>query len=70
MDIDALSHSPTLHNKFLQELNLNGLCQQNNAHQAYIFKNSNHIVHCSYILILFRKSACYIITPDKPMVQN
>ena len=51
MDIDALSHSPTLCNKILQELNLNGLCQYNNAQQAYMFKNANHIVNCSYILI-------------------
>ena len=64
MDIDALSHSHTLCNKILQELNLNCFCQYSNSHQAYIFENSNHIVNCSYILIFLRQSTCYIITPD------
>ena len=36
MDIDALSHSPTLCNKILQEFNLNGLCQYSNLHKALI----------------------------------
>ena len=43
MDIGALSHLPTLHNKILQELNINGLCQNNNMHQAYLFQNSNKV---------------------------
>ena len=32
MDIDPLSHLPTLHNKILQKLNLSDLCQYHNAH--------------------------------------
>ena len=39
MDIDSLSHLPTLCNKILQELNLNSLCQYNNTLQVYLFKN-------------------------------
>ena len=38
MDVDALSHFPTLCNKILQELNLNDLCLYNNTHQAFSFK--------------------------------
>ena len=53
MYIDALLHLSTLYNKILQEWNLNGLCQYDNAHQTYIFKNSYHIVNCSYILIFY-----------------
>ena len=53
MDIDALSHSPTLCNKILQELNLNGLCLSKNTHQAYFFKHSNKMVNCSCILVFF-----------------
>ena len=63
MNIDSLSYFPTLHNKILQELNLNGLCQYNNTLQACLFENSNQEVNCSYILIILRKSTCYIITP-------
>ena len=51
MDIDALSHLPILHNKIIQELNLNGLSQYHNTHQAYLFKNSKKVVNCSYIII-------------------
>ena len=65
MDIDALSHSPTLHNKILQELNLNGLCQYYNTHQAYLFENSHKVVNCSYILVFLTQSACYVITPNR-----
>ena len=50
--------------KILQEFSLLGLYQYNNAHQAYIIENSNHIVTCSYIVIFLRQSTCYIITPD------
>ena len=64
MDIDMLSHSPTLCNKFLQELNLNGMCLYNNTDQAYLFKHSNKIVNCSYILVFLKQSTCYTITPD------
>ena len=64
MDIDALSHSPTLCNKILQEVNLIGLCNYNNIHQAYSFENSNKIVNCSYSLVFFKSSTCYISTPD------
>ena len=64
MEIDALSHAHTLHNKILWELSLNGLCQYNNTHQAYLFKNSNKEANCSYILVFLEQSACYIITPD------
>ena len=63
MDIDASSHSPTLCNKILQELNLNGLCQYNNLHKAYIFKKSTHIVNCSYMFIFLRQSTCCVIMP-------
>ena len=55
---------PTQHNKILQELNLNGLCQYSNSHQAYIFKNSNGIVNCSYILVFLMQSTCYVIAPN------
>ena len=51
MDIDALSHSPALYNKILQELNLHGLCLYNNTHQAYLVDNLNKLVNCSYILV-------------------
>ena len=27
-----------------------------------VFKNSNHIVNCSYILVFLRQSTCYVIT--------
>ena len=64
MDIDTLSHSPTIHYRILQELNLNDLCQYNNIHQTYLFENSNKIVNFSYILVFLKQSACYIITPD------
>ena len=50
MDIDALSHSPTLHNKILKELSLNGLCLYNSTHQAYLFETSYKIVNCSVAL--------------------
>ena len=64
MSIDTLSHSPTLCNKILQELNLNGLCKYNNTHQIYLNRNSNIIVNCSYILVFLKQSTCYAITPD------
>ena len=64
MDIDALSHSPTLHKKILQESNLNDLLQYSNSHQAYIFEKSDIIVNCSYVLIFLRQSICYVITPN------
>ena len=63
IDLDALSHLSSLHNKILQELNLNGLCKYSNSHQAYIFKNSNHILNCSYNSYLMR-STCYVFTPN------
>ena len=63
MDIDAISHLPSLCIKIVQELNLNGLCQYCNSHQAYVFKNSNHLVNCSNILVFLRQSMCYFITP-------
>ena len=64
MDIDALSFSPTLQNKILQELKLHGLCKYNNTQQAYLYENSNEIVNCSYILVFLKQLKCYIITPD------
>ena len=70
MDTDALSHSPTVHNKIPQELNLNGLCQYNNAHQAYIFENSNCIVNCSYILIFKAIYMLHHYTNHTPVVRN
>ena len=63
MDKDALSHSPELHNKILQELNHNALCQYNKSGKAYIFEKSSHIVSCFRMLILLRQSTCYVITP-------
>ena len=62
--IDVLSHSPTLHNKILQKLNPSGLCKYSNTHQAYFYENSNKIVNCTHILIFFKQSTCYGITPD------
>ena len=62
MDIDALSYSPELHNKSLQELHCNGLCQYNKSCKAYLFEKSNHVVKCSHMLIFLRQSTCYIIT--------
>ena len=56
INIDTLSHTPTLHNKILQELNLNGLCQYNNTHQAYLVENSNKIVNSSYNLVFLKQS--------------
>ena len=64
MDIDALLHSPTLHNKNLQELNLNGLCNYDNTHKIYLFKKSKKIVNCSYILVFLKQSICYAIIPE------
>ena len=64
MNIEALPHSPTLHNKILQELNLSGLCKYNSTQQAYLYKNSSNMVNCSYILVLLKQSTCYAITPD------
>ena len=63
MDIDALSHSPELHNKILQELYIKGLCQYINLCKAYILEKSNCKVNCSYVLIFLRQSTCYVITP-------
>ena len=63
MDIDALSHCLTLHNKILQELNFNGVCQYSNLHKAYMFQKSNCIVNCSYVLVYLRYSMCYVIVP-------
>ena len=62
MDIDALSHLPILGNKIVQELNLNGLYQYNNIPRVYLFKNSNQVVNCSYILQFVGQSRCYVIT--------
>ena len=45
MNIDTLSHSPTLQNKLLQELNLHGLCKYNSMQQASLYENSNKIVN-------------------------
>ena len=59
-----LSHSPTLYNKILQELNLNGLCKYNNTHQSSSYENSNKIVNCSYILVFLKQSTCFAITAD------
>ena len=64
MNIDVLSHSLTLQNKILQELNLHGLCKYNNVKQAYFYENSNKIVNCSYILAFLKQSMCYAIKPD------
>ena len=63
MDIDAFSHSLSQCNKNLQELNLNGVCQFSNLSKAYIFKKSNQVGNCSYILIILRQSICYVIMP-------
>ena len=74
MDTDALSHPPTLCNKILQELTLNGLCQHSNSHKAYIFEKSNHTVNCSYMLIFLRQSmCCHYVThthTHTPVIQN
>ena len=59
----ALSHSLNVHNKILQELNLNGLCQYSNSYKAYILEKSNHIVTCTYVLVFLRQSTYYVITP-------
>ena len=59
MDIDALSHSPTLHDKILQELKLNRLWNYDNTHKAYLFENSNQIVNCSYILVFKKINMLY-----------
>ena len=64
MNIDALSHSPTPHHKILQEFNLNGLCKNNNTYQSYLYKNSNKMVNCPYILVFLKKSTYNAITPD------
>ena len=53
----------TLHNKILQELNLNGLYQHSNSCKVYIFKKSICIVNCSYVLIFLRLSTYYVIMP-------
>ena len=50
MDIDDLSHFPILHNKILEELNLNGLCQYSNLHQVYIYVLENLFLHILYFL--------------------
>ena len=70
MDINALPHSPTLCNKILHELNLNGSCLYSNTHQAYLFENSNKIVNCSYILVFLKQYTYYTITQDTSMVQD
>ena len=71
MNIDTLSHSPTVCDKILQELNLNGLCKYNKTHQAYLYKNSNKIVNCSYIPVFLQQSTSYAITPDHTsMIQD
>ena len=64
METYTLSQSPMLHNKILQELNLNGLCQYNKTHQANLYESSKKVVNCSYILVFLKQSTCYIITPD------
>ena len=64
MNIDVLSHSPTLQNKILQELNLRSLCKYKNTHQACLYENSNKIVNCSYSLMFLKQSTCYAITLD------
>ena len=63
MGIDALSHTPVLCNKFLHELNCNGLCQYNRSHIVYIFEISNHVDNSSHVLMFLKTSKCYIITP-------
>ena len=55
---------PPYINRIPQQFNLHDLCQYNNAHQTYIFENSNHTDNCSYILIFLSQSICYVITPD------
>ena len=62
--LDTLSHSLNLHIKILHELNHNGLCLYNNTQQVYLFKHSNKIVNCPYILEFLKQSTCYTITPD------
>ena len=47
MDIDMLSHSPTLHNRLLHELDLHGLCLYSKTNQAYLPKYLKKIVNCS-----------------------
>ena len=64
MDIDAFLHSPKLHNKILQELNLvaYGNIASHMPHQVYIFEKSNCVVKCYHVLIFLRQSTCYGIT--------
>ena len=64
MIIDELSHSPTLGNKILRELNLNGVCKYNNTHQATLYENSHKMVNCCYILVFLKQLTCYTITPE------
>ena len=64
MDIHKLSHSNTVCNKILQSLNPNGLCRYDNSHQAYLFEHTNKPVKCSHILVFFKQSTCYTVTPD------
>ena len=52
MDIDAISHSNTLHNRILKS---------QNAKNTYIFEHSDILFNCSYILIFLKTSACYTI---------
>ena len=61
MYINTLSHSPTVENKILQELNLHGLCKYNST-QAYLYENSNKIVNCAYTVLFLKQSTCYAIT--------
>ena len=62
--IDTLSHSTTLQNKILQELNFHGLCKYSSTQQVFFMKFKNKIVNCSYILVFLKQSTWYIIIPD------
>ena len=48
LGINALSHTPELHNKIMQGFNRNGLCQYKKSCKAYIFEQSNQSINCSH----------------------
>ena len=64
MEIDMLSHWPTLCDQIQQALNLNSLCKYGNLHKTYLFENLKKPVNCSYIIVFLRQSACNAITRD------
>ena len=63
MGIKTMSQTPEIHNKILQELNQNGLCQYSKSHKAYIFEQSNQSVNCSHVFMFLKMATCYVITP-------